>query len=140
LARRPERRSREVMREERFFKMKETIPVKNTVRSKDSYSPIDQGVFNRRRFLIGAGALSGLAFTGRLPSYAQPRAPKFTADPFSLGVASGDPLPDGVALWTRLAPDPLNGGGMPARPVTVKWEIAADEGMKEIARLGGGVS
>jgi alkaline phosphatase D len=124
------------MREARFFKVKETIPVKNTLRSKDFYSPIDQRGFNRRRFLIGAGALSGLALTGQLPSYAEPRAPKFTADPFSLGVASGDPLPDGVVLWTRLAPDPLNGGGMPARPVTVKWEIAADEGMKEIALRG----
>ena len=27
---------------------------------------------------------------------------------FSLGVASGDPLPDGIVLWTRLAPDPLH--------------------------------
>src|ERR1700741_3989105 len=29
---------------------------------------------------------------------------------FTLGVASGDPTPNGVVLWTRLAPDPLNGG------------------------------
>ncbi|HTO55264.1 MAG TPA: PhoD-like phosphatase N-terminal domain-containing protein, partial [Myxococcota bacterium] len=28
-------------------------------------------------------------------------------DPFSLGVASGEPAPDGFVLWTRLAPDPL---------------------------------
>ena len=27
--------------------------------------------------------------------------------PFAHGVASGDPLPDGVVLWTRLALDPL---------------------------------
>ena len=32
---------------------------------------------------------------------------------FSLGVASGDPVADSVILWTRLAPDPLAGGGMP---------------------------
>ena len=24
--------------------------------------------------------------------------------PFTLGVASGDPLPDGFVIWTRLAP------------------------------------
>src|SRR5215203_1922644 len=30
-------------------------------------------------------------------------APRFSDYPFSLGVASGDPLPDGVVLWTRLA-------------------------------------
>ena len=34
-------------------------------------------------------------------------APRFSDNPFSLGVASGDPLPDGVVLWTRLAPQPL---------------------------------
>ncbi|MGH9754796.1 MAG: alkaline phosphatase D family protein [Blastocatellia bacterium] len=101
---------------------------------------MNQSIVDRRRFLIGGGALSGLALMGRLPSYAQAQAPKFTADPFSLGVASGDPLPDGVVLWTRLAPDPLNGGGMPRRAVTVKWEIAADEQMKKIVRRGSAVA
>jgi alkaline phosphatase D len=110
--------------------MKEAIPVKNTPYSKDRL------VFNRRRFIIGAGALSGLALTGQLHTPAQTRAPRFTTDPFSLGVASGDPTPDGVVLWTRLAPDPINGGGMPPEPVTVKWEIAADDQMKDIAMRG----
>ena len=41
------------------------------------------------------------------------KRPRFSAYPFSLGVASGDPLADGVVLWTRLARDPLEGGGMP---------------------------
>ena len=36
------------------------------------------------------------------------------------------PLPDGVVLWTRLAPQPLTGGGMPMVPVTVQWELASD--------------
>ena len=31
--------------------------------------------------------------------------------PFSLGVASGDPSPDGFVLWTKLAPKPLERGG-----------------------------
>jgi alkaline phosphatase D len=61
---------------------------------------------------------------------------QFSADPFSLGVASGDPLPDGVVLWTRLAPDPLNSGGMPPQPVMVQWEVATDEGMKRIIKRG----
>ena len=52
--------------------------------------------------------------------------PIFDAYPFSLGVASGDPLPDGVVLWTRLAPKPLDGGGMPMNIVDVEWEIARD--------------
>ena len=47
------------------------------------------------------------------------------ANPFTLGVASGDPAPDGVVLWTRSAPNPLADdglGGMPSRPVNVEWE------------------
>lgn len=101
---------------------------------------MNQSIVDRRRFLIGAGALSGLALTGEITTYAQSQTPKFTADPFSLGVASGDSLPDGVVLWTRLAPDPLNGGGMPPHAVTVKWEIATDEQMKEIVQRGSAVA
>src|SRR5262247_2520469 len=88
---------------------------------------------SRRSFLIGAGALSGFAITGQFPSLSQT---KFSADPFSLGVASGDPFPDSVVLWTRLAPDPLNGGGMPQSAVTVRWEVAEDEQMKKIVQRG----
>lgn len=64
------------------------------------------------------------------------KVPKFTAYPFTLGVSSGEPLPDGVVLWTRLAPEPLNGGGMPPEDVTVKWEVARDLEFREIVRQG----
>jgi alkaline phosphatase D len=57
-------------------------------------------------------------------------------EPFKLGVASGDPRPDGVVLWTRLAPDPLRGGGMPRQAVIVDWEVAADERMTKIVQRG----
>ena len=43
--------------------------------------------------------------------------PRFIGYPFTLGVASGSPVPTGVVLWTRLAPDPLHGGGVGADPV-----------------------
>ena len=62
--------------------------------------------------------------------------PVFAAYPFRLGVASGDPLPDGVVLWTRIAPDPLNGGGLHNRAVPVSWEIARDERFASVARRG----
>jgi len=39
-------------------------------------------------------------------------------------------------LWTRLAPDPMAGGGMPDRPVLVRWEVADDEGFRRICRRG----
>jgi alkaline phosphatase D len=58
-------------------------------------------------------------------------------DPFSLGVASGDPAPRGVVLWTRLAPQPLEPfGGMPASNVEVSWELAADESFGTIVQRG----
>ncbi len=45
-------------------------------------------------------------------------------DPFSLGVASGWPRPDGATLWTRLAPQPLQpGGGVDPVPIAVQWEV-----------------
>ncbi len=49
------------------------------------------------------------------------------SNPFTLGVASGSPKDDSVVLWTRLAPDPLNGGGMGnAGDINIELEIAAD--------------
>jgi alkaline phosphatase D len=62
--------------------------------------------------------------------------PMFAAYPFPLGVASGDPLPDGVVLWTRLAPEPLDGGGMPMSRVEVGWEIAHDRMFAKVVRKG----
>jgi len=56
--------------------------------------------------------------------------------PFQLGVTSGDPAPDGIVIWTRLAPDPLNGGGMPDEDVRVHWQVANDEGMTRVVRKG----
>jgi len=58
---------------------------------------------------------------------------KFPAYPFSLGVASGYPLPDGFVLWTRLAPEPLApAGGMPPVSVPVGVEVAADPAFRKI--------
>ncbi|NYI08201.1 alkaline phosphatase D family protein [Allostreptomyces psammosilenae] len=95
-----------------------------------------------RRRLLGATAAGlttiGLWAAGASASraWAQPR---FPGDPFRLGVASGDPHPDGVVLWTRLAPDPLavdGRGGMPERKVNVGWQVARDENFRRIVRQG----
>ena len=56
--------------------------------------------------------------------------PSFTGYPFTLGVASGEPVSSGVVLWTRLAPEPLSGGGVGADPVAVDWEVAEDESIR----------
>ncbi len=92
-------------------------------------------MLNRREFLAGVGGAAGLAF---LRPYERLllATPRFGADPFTLGVASGDPTPTGVVLWTRLAPDPLNGGGMDPHAVEVRWTIFADEAGKRVVRQG----
>lgn len=91
---------------------------------------------SRRDFLIRGGGMAGLILLGTLPAKRGDAAVRLRAYPFTLGVASGDPAPDGVVLWTRLAPDPLSGGGMPAQRVPVRWEVAADEGFNRIVRRG----
>jgi alkaline phosphatase D len=63
--------------------------------------------------------------------------PRFADDPFQLGVASGDPTPTGAVIWTRLAPRPLEpDGGMSAGRVVVNWEVASDDGFREIVKRG----
>ncbi|MBH1933756.1 alkaline phosphatase D family protein [Streptomyces sp. AV19] len=66
------------------------------------------------------------------------RQPSLNEDPFTLGVASGDALPDGVVLWTRLAPRPFEpGSGLPPGGcLTVQWELAHDERFRDVARRG----
>ena len=66
--------------------------------------------------------------------------PGFTGYPFTLGVASGEPVPSGVVLWTRLAPEPLNGGGVGAEPVVVGWEMADDEAFGRVVQSGTAVA
>jgi alkaline phosphatase D len=62
-----------------------------------------------------------------------------SGDPFTLGVASGEPTSDGLVIWTRLAPTPLADdglGGMPARALDVEWEVAADERFMRVVQRG----
>jgi alkaline phosphatase D len=87
---------------------------------------------SRRDFVLGAAGLAAAA----LPVPRLLGQPRFGAYPFSLGVASGCPAPDGVVLWTRLAPEPLAGGGMPQAAVEVRWEVAADDAFRRIVRRG----
>jgi alkaline phosphatase D len=58
------------------------------------------------------------------------------SDPFTIGVASGDPLPDAVVIWTRLLPvEPL-----PGTDVAVEWEMATDPTMAEVVASGTGTA
>jgi alkaline phosphatase D len=86
---------------------------------------------SRRVFLLAASGAMLCTLPPRL--LAQPR---FNKNPFTLGVASGYPQPDGIVLWTRLATDPLNGGGMPNASLEVAWEIADNESFGNVLRKG----
>jgi alkaline phosphatase D len=94
---------------------------------------------DRRQFLAGAATVAGAAAVG-VAAGAVPAAAR-TGDvdahgPFALGVASGDPLPDSVILWTRLVRDPLDAGSLPRRPLAVQWEVAKDAGFRHPVRRG----
>ena len=92
------------------------------------------GRISRRTLLrTGGSAAAGIVLLGHAAAKA---APPFAAYPFSLGVASGDPTPDGIVLWTRLAPKPLEGGGLPPEVFGVRYEVAADEEFRQIVRRG----
>ncbi|GAA5125058.1 alkaline phosphatase D family protein [Haloechinothrix salitolerans] len=91
----------------------------------------------------GAGAagvnLPALAAPGTAPNTTPGAGRPLTSDPFTLGVASGEPDATSVVLWTRLAPRPLaedGFGGMPRRDVKVHWELATDERFRTVVRRG----
>lgn len=86
----------------------------------------------RRRDILAAPAV--LTLSSRVFAAAP-------GDPFTLGVASGDPAADGMVLWTRLAPEPFTPtGGMTAARVPVRWELAADPDFRRIVRHGTAVA
>jgi alkaline phosphatase D len=90
-----------------------------------------------RRALMKGALSAGLAVAGLPLSGGSPAHAKFRSDPFTLGIASGEPASDGFVIWTRLAPIPLNFyGGMAATPVSVTWEVAEDAGMLKTVRSG----
>jgi alkaline phosphatase D len=89
---------------------------------------------NRRLFIAGGLAAGSAVVAPTLMGAGQPRA---AGEVFGLGVASGDPRPDGMVLWTRLAAKPLDiGGGMGTRNVPVEWQVATDEAFTNVVASG----
>ncbi|GLZ36369.1 phosphodiesterase [Lentzea sp. NBRC 105346] len=86
----------------------------------------------RRTFILGS--LTGVGATTLATSSANA-----ISYPFTLGVASGEPAPDGFVIWTRLAPSPLNAdglGGMPSTSISVEWQVATDRNFTQLVRTG----
>jgi alkaline phosphatase D len=84
---------------------------------------------SRRRFLLGGAALALAGLGVRIAAHA-----RFDADPFALGVASGDPSADGFVLWTRIAGTDTDATWLPMQDYAVDWEVAEDERFSRIVR------
>ncbi|MEO1019051.1 MAG: PhoD-like phosphatase N-terminal domain-containing protein, partial [Pseudomonadota bacterium] len=88
---------------------------------------------NRRNLLTGLTSAAVAAALARSMS----AQPSFANDPFTLGVASGSPTANGVTLWTRLAPAPLEpAGGLDPVPYPLDWVVAQDDALQQIVASG----
>ena len=97
---------------------------------------------SRRTVLRGGLATGTLALAGAgvlVDSRPSAAAVVPAANPFMLGVASGDPGPDGFVIWTRLALEPLAAdglGGMPSSTYQLSWQVATDELFADVVKAG----
>ncbi|GHI21575.1 phosphodiesterase/alkaline phosphatase D [Streptomyces hydrogenans] len=89
-----------------------------------------------RRTVVKAAAVTAVTAPALLGA-AAPALADAPAPAFPHGVASGDPLPDGVLLWTRVTPSPeaVPGSGLGA-DVRVDWEVAEDRGFARVVASG----
>ncbi|MFJ3444612.1 alkaline phosphatase D family protein [Streptomyces sp. NPDC086081] len=89
----------------------------------------------RRRTVVKAAAATAVLagpLAATLPARAVDQAPAFLH-----GVASGDPLPDGVLLWTRVTPVPeaIPGSGI-GPDIDVAWTVARDKAFTNVVAQG----
>ncbi|MFI9345933.1 alkaline phosphatase D family protein [Streptomyces sp. NPDC052773] len=87
-----------------------------------------------RRTVVKAAA-AGAVLAAPLAAAAPARAAEAPA--FLHGVASGDPLPDGILLWTRVTPTPeaVPGSGL-GPDVEVEWTVALDKAFMNVVAKG----
>jgi alkaline phosphatase D len=114
--------------------------VTNTTGEPPTSAPSDRpsaGTAKRRTVVAATAGTAALLPLGGLVSAAQAAQRRQEATAFLHGVASGDPLPDGVLLWTRVTPTPdaVPGSGK-GGPVQVTWEVAADKSFRDIVARG----
>ncbi|MGX1850866.1 alkaline phosphatase D family protein [Streptomyces sp. NBC_01456] len=96
----------------------------------------DHDQISRRTAVTAVAATAALLpFAGAAAAHAQeaPDQGRF----FQHGVASGDPLPDGILLWTRLTPTAAATPGSGRGPATeVSWEVASDKDFASVVARG----
>ncbi len=95
----------------------------------DTVALADNAAMNRRHFLQQTSSTGLILVCSRLA------AQTLQHNPFSLGVASGSPATDGFVLWTRLMAAP-GGVPLPNAAIEVRWELARDEGFRQIVKTG----
>ena len=89
----------------------------------------------RRRFLLASSLATAI---GALPAWARANE-SLAHNPFTLGVASGDPQPDNILIWTRLTTplDYLGSDIVPdLPPQTVYWQVAHDAQFRQPVAQG----
>ena len=91
----------------------------------------------RRLFLLDAARLAAAVSASGIVHAAPSNAAGY---PFSLGVASGSPLPDSVILGTRILPNPLDAHSAPTLAVPLRWEVAQDQAFRKIVAKGSAVA
>ncbi|MFE8017975.1 alkaline phosphatase D family protein [Streptomyces antibioticus] len=104
--------------------------------TESSGAPLEGGtpLAPRRRTVVKAAAATAV-LAGPLAAAVPARAAE--APVFQHGLASGDPLPDGVLLWTRVTPTAEATPGSGAGPDTrVEWVVALDKGLTNIVAKG----
>jgi alkaline phosphatase D len=99
-------------------------------------SPVDPRTpVARRAVIAGAGAAATLAATATRASAAPTDRSRHPV--FAHGVASGDPLPDAVLIWTRVTPTEASRPGSGTGPIVgVHWEVATDRRFRHVVRRG----
>ncbi|KAA8884540.1 alkaline phosphatase [Nocardia colli] len=105
--------------------MGSVVVAENVVVSDSSVGP-----FGRRTLLKGGAVATATALLTVAPARA-------AGGVFRHGVASGDPLPGGVILWTRItvSEEAAPGSGV-GESASVRWEVAEDEGFGSVAASG----
>ncbi|MEW2045374.1 alkaline phosphatase D family protein [Streptomyces sp. NPDC005476] len=107
-----------------------------TSRYRSSEAPQGPNSLSPRRRTVVKAAAATAVLAGPLAAALPARAAADTPA-FLHGVASGDPLPDGVLLWTRVTPGPEAIPGSGLGPDTeVGWVVATDRGLTNIVAKG----
>lgn len=90
----------------------------------------------RRDFLADLAMYSALCRAAP-NSWRVTSRPVLADDPFTLGIACGDPTPTGAVIWTRIAPKPFEpDAGTMGQRITVNWEVAEDDQFANIVTRG----